>query len=327
MTAPLSSFLRALQLPDVSLVTLFEARAVVDSRGMPALIRTTRFAEAEIEWHGQRWLLSLPLTPSGLRAIEQTASRLRRLNTELLTRYLILPDEMHWQDGQGTPRTCDLILQHLPPGKSFAEALLCESQERLSQALSTLESGLRELGFAHNNLKAENLRWCGGRLIPLRYHDARMGNEATFEGDMEAFKALHREVRDGTDTQSVHDVTAPYQPQHTLPGHLWTSHLFEGLVCVEDASGYGYVDAGNNPVIPSRFLWAGDFHEGRAEVETEQGMGLIDTRGNYIIAPHYEIVDYDPATSTVHVRKDGLWALFDYMGCPQTEFGTRYERE
>lgn len=75
-------------------------------------------------------------------------------------------------------------------------------------------------------------------------------------------------------------------------------------------------------MIESRYLWADDFHEGRAEVETPTGMGLIDREGTYIIPPEYEIVDYRPAESIVYVRRDGRWALFDYMGRQQTEFGT-----
>ncbi|HBX90708.1 MAG TPA: hypothetical protein DEH06_05235, partial [Alistipes sp.] len=73
----------------------------------------------------------------------------------------------------------------------------------------------------------------------------------------------------------VHDAAAPYEAA-PLPGHRWVSRTFEGLVCVEDETGYGYVDTQNRPVIPARFRWAGDFREGRAEVETDEGMGLID---------------------------------------------------
>ena len=90
---------------------------------------------------------------------------------------------------------------------------------------------------------------------------------------------------------------------------------------VEDEGGFGFVDTDNNPVIPSQFLWAGDFHEGRAEVQTRTGMGLIDREGGYVIPPEYEIVDYDPAVSIVHVRHGGRWALFDYLGRRLTEFG------
>ena len=74
--------------------------------------------------------------------------------------------------------------------------------------------------------------------------------------------------------------------------------------------------------IASRYLWADDFREGRAEVETPTGMGLIDREGSYVIPPEYEIVDYKPAESVVYVRKNGLWALFDYLGRQRTEFTT-----
>lgn len=56
--------------------------------------------------------------------------------------------------------------------------------------------------------------------------------------------------------QSVNDVEAVYNPVRKLTGHRWTSHVFEGLVCVEDEGGFGFVDTDNNPVIPSQFLWA-----------------------------------------------------------------------
>lgn len=54
----------------------------------------------------------------------------------------------------------------------------------------------------------------------------------------------------------VSDVAADYIPQRRLTGHRWTSHVFEGLVCVEDEGGFGFVDTDNNPVIASRFTWA-----------------------------------------------------------------------
>lgn len=126
---------------------------------------------------------------------------------------------------------------------------------------------------------------------------------------------------------TLSDTTASYSPRRRLTGHRWTSHAFEGLVCVEDEGGYGFVDTDNRPVIPARFRWAGDFREGRAEVETETGMGLIDREGRYVIRPEYEIVDYDPAQSVVRVRQHGRWALFDYLGRRLTEFGEADDRE
>ena len=397
MTATIQHFTRALLTPDLSLATLADARPVTEPNGMPRLVRTTRFAEAEVEWHGERWLVAMPLNPSAMPRIERTVSALRKLNTGYLAECRILPGEMRWHDATGTERHTDLVLQHLPagrefaeaeiewrgerwlaampltpaalpriertasvlrrmntehltqfrilpeemrwtdalgnerrtglvlqqlPGREFAEALLTEDKTVLLAALDTLREALRELEFTHNNLRESNLRWHRGRIIPIRYYDARVGAAENGGADAEAFEALKRRIAEAPmPRQSVNDVEAVYNPVRKLTGHRWTSHGFEGLVCVEDEGGFGFVDTDNNPVIPSQFLWAGDFHEGRAEVQTRTGMGLIDREGGYVIPPEYEIVDYDPAVSIVHVRHGGRWALFDYLGRRLTEFG------
>lgn len=325
MIPTLQQFTRALLTPDQSLRTLTAARAVTGQDGLPRLVRTTRFAETQIDWLSSRWLLSMPLTPSALPRIERMASALRRLNTDYLTPYRILPGELRWHDAAGEERSCDLVLQLLPEGRPLDEALLTEPRERLLAALDALETELRALGFTHGNLKEENLRWCGTRLIPLRYHDAHFGDPEG--GDAQGFEALRRRIAEAPGPeQTLSDTTASYNPVRRLTGHRWTSHVFEGLVCVEDAAGFGFVDTDNNPVIPAQFVWAGDFHEGRAEVQTATGMGLIDRQGCFVIPPEYEIVEYDPAQSIVHVRQNGRWALFDYLGRRLTEFGTKSER-
>lgn len=175
MTPTLNDFARALLAPDLAFATLAEARVRTDRQGLPLLRRTTRFAEAQIEWRGGNWLLFLPLAPQALLRIERTAARLRRLTTGLLADYRILPDEMQWSDATGTVRRTGLILQELPAGVGFEEALASEEPATLLAALDTLQEGLRSLGFNHRNLKPENLRWCAGRFIPLRYHDACFG--------------------------------------------------------------------------------------------------------------------------------------------------------
>lgn len=318
MTATLQTFLRALLTPDLSFRTLTDVRAVCGADGLPQLMRTTRFAEAEITHRGERWLLFLPLSPAALHTVERTESQLRKLRTEYLTEYRILPDELCWSDASGTPRRTSLVIQRLPAGRTFAEALCLTPAEELLRALDTLQEALRELHFSHNNLRAENLRWTAGRFIPIRYHDARFDAPG---GDDEAFGRLRERILQDSGAGCLSDATAAYTVCRPLEGHRWTSHLFEGLICVEDEGGYGFVDAENRPVIASRFRWAGDFHEGRAEVETDTGMGLIDKQGRYVIPPEYEIVDYDPVESVVRVRLHGRWALFDYLGRRLTEFG------
>lgn len=322
MAATLSDFRQALLAPDLHFATLAAAAPVRDAAGMPMLCRTTRFAETEIGWQGGRWLLFMPLSASALPHVERTVVRLKRLRTDLLTEYRLLPDEMAYVDAAGTPRRTDLVLQRLPEGICFEEALASYPRRTLLQALDALQEGLRSLRFSHRNLKDENLVWSDGRFVPLRYHYARFDDG---DGDAAAFDELRRRIGNLPDTPMLCDATAPYAPAPAPTGHRWTSHLFEGLICVEDDAGFGFVDAQNRPVIAAQYRWAGDFREGRAEVETATGMGLIDKRGDYVIPPRYEIVAYDAARSIVHVRHEGRWAQFDYLGRQLTEFGTKNE--
>ena len=323
MAATLQLFTRALQTPDLSFRTLSEARAITDARGLPRLMRTTRFAEAEIEWHGKHWLLALPLSPAVLFAVERQLLQIGRLRTEWLAECRLLRDELSWVGPTGAPQRCDLVLQLLPDGTDLDGALGKEHSERLLGALDALQRELRRLNLSHGNLRRDNLRWSGGRFIPIRYYDLRFGMP---ERDDEAFDTLREEILRQGGGAEVSDVEAPYDTPYRWSGHRWTSNLFEGLVCVEDETGYGYVDAENRPVIAPQYLWAGDFHEGRAEVQTAQGMGLIDREGRYIIPPEYEIVAYVPAESISRVRQNGRWALFDYLGRRITPFVEDGER-
>lgn len=123
------------------------------------------------------------------------------------------PGEMRWHDATGTERHTDLVLQHLPAGREFAEALLAEDKATLLAALDTLQAALGELEFTHNNLKETNLRWHRGRFVPIRYYDARIGMAEPGTGDREAFAALrHRIAEAPAPRQTANDVTAPLQP-------------------------------------------------------------------------------------------------------------------
>ncbi len=325
MIPTLRTFTRALLTPDLSFRSLTDARAVTGTDGLPRLLRTSRFVEAEIEWRGTRWLLSMPLTSAAVPHIERAASFVRRLTTPWLHDYRILCGEMRWTDAAGTEHATDLVLERLPEGYAFEEAQTVVASETLHAALDRLETVLREAGIAHNNLSEKNLRWSDGRLVPMRYHDLTICTPT--DADTAAFEELHRRIDRAAQPQSVSDISAAYTASAPLGGHRWTGNLFEGLVCVEDETGFGYVDAQNRPIIPSRYLWAGDFHEGRTEVETPTGMGLIDREGSYVITPEYEIVEYEPATSRVYVRRDGLWALFDYAGRQLTDFAEAVKPE
>lgn len=318
MIPSIQTFTRALQTPDMSFSTLPDAVAAILPNGMPRLMRTTRFAEAEIVWRGERWLLLMPLTALVIPRIEYTISILRRLNIDWLPETRILPSEMTWCDYSGNEYKADLVLQHLPAGKRFEDAVADESKEVLLAAFDTFTERTLELAFKHKNLKPSNIRWCSGQFVPLRCYDASIGE---YKGnDAEALAELRRMIEQSGNGMEVGDVTETYTPLLRITGHITANHAFEGLVCVVDEEGYGFVDTDNNPIIAPQFLWAGDFREGRAEVETPTGMGLIDRAGNFIIPPEYEIVDYHTHSSVAHVRLGGKWAIFDYLGRRITEF-------
>ncbi len=318
-------FTQALLTPDLSFETLGDARAVLGADGLPVLRRTTRFVEAEIEWRGTRHLLSLPLNPSAMFRIERTATALRKINCPALTEYRILPHELHWQDAYSNLQVSDLVLQPIPSGGGFSDILHTEYGATLLVALDALEAEMKRAGFVHRNLKPNNLIWSDGRLYPLRYHDAVIG--PTEANDAADFESLRQLVRATTSCTELHDTPVEYLPTSRISGHRWAGNPFEGLICVEDETGFGYVDLDNRPVIAPQFLWAGDFHEGRAEVQTAEGMGLIDREGKFVLPAIYEIVEYDPATSDIRARRHGLWARFDYTGRQLTEFAPLEKEE
>lgn len=314
MTPTLNTFIRALMAPDLALTTLAAARAVPGGDGRPLLRRTTRFAEAEIEWQGSRYLLMLPLNEAAIPAAERALNAIGPLaEAAWLTRYRILPEELRWQDPAGEERRCDLVLHPLPTGCDFDEALLRVPSARLGEALRGLQTAMAAARIRHRDLCAANLRWCQDAWVLLRSYDACIGAEQSG-----AFDALHRHLAEAAEAQ-VRDTTATYDPAPAPTGYLWTGNRFEGLRCVQDKQGYGFVDNVNRLVIPTQYRWAGDFHEGRAEVETAEGMGLIDREGNYVLPPHFEIVDYDAPRSIVRARRDGRWEYYDYLGQPIRE--------
>lgn len=323
MTIPtLYHFMEAIKAPDLAFASLYDIRPVPTGSGEPILVRTSRFAEALIEWQGRRALLCFPLSAASIFAVEQMAAKLKYLPTDLLTPYSILRDEMSYGDGG----SCDVILHLLPEGEPLSACVDRYDTDSLLTALNELEQGMKELGFVHNNLKTENIIATGdGHLIPIRYHFARFehGSDA---GQFEELRTFVR-ARAGGD-QVLHDTEAPaYHTLSNFPGHRFVGEMSDQLVRVEDKEGYGFVDTSNRVVIPAQFHWADDFHEGRAEVQTAEGqMGLIDKSGRYVIEPRYEIVDYNPYTGCSRVRLHGLWALADYNG-KIGEFTPRYIEE
>lgn len=292
-------FMEGLLSPRTSLRTLSEARFAQDGTGALLLERTTLFAEAQCTLGDRRLRLFCPLSPLAHRLAETTAQRLKYHPAEFLLPWRMLRGEFTYTDATGTQRTCDLVAQELPAeGEPLATAVGHADRDRLLSALDTLQRQLAQAGLTHNNLKAANL-WMTPdyRLLPLRYAYMRFdgGDDAPQFDALRAFVAEKASV-----AQMMCDTSAEYSaPCTAFRNHLWVGHMFEQMICVEDAEGYGYVDTQNRYLIAPQYRWANDFHEGRAEVQTADGrMGLIDKTGRYVLEPHYEIVEYDDPDGT-----------------------------
>ncbi len=315
----IKQFSEALANPASTMRTLTDAVAECGDSGLPQTVRTTHTVEAVIRWRSERWLLAMPLQGEIPTHIESLVARLQRIDSPALTLCRVLHGEMGTASG-GNMRYTSLLIQHLPEGMPFAEAVKSEPHRVLCAALDALELELLRTGISHNNLKAANLWWTDGRFVPLRYNDAATdGNHAR---DKAAFAELRREL---TLLGRTPDELAPcavedHSPLAHITGHAWRGNLFEGLIRVMDSDLYGFVDTQNREVIVPQYLWADDFHEGRAVVKSVDGMGVIDQSGGYVIEARYEIVEYDIPRSLFYVRQSGMWATFDWTGKARSGF-------
>ena len=333
MFPAIQQFEEGLLAPRESLHTLCEARFDrSEETGVLRIGRTTLFAEIQCTFEGGRYLLCCPLSTLAQRLAETSAQRLKYRRAGFLLPWRLLRNELTYRDATGARRTCDLILQELPAsGVPLDTFVRTADRARLLDTLDALEESMRREQISHNNLKASNL-WVTPdyRLYPIRYAYVRTGEEAEADGaDAAGFESLRTFIREHTPDQPsvaaqlMSDTVLPYHtPLPDFSNHRWIGPMSEQLLCVEDETGYGYVDTANRYVIEPHFRWANDFREGRAEVETaDSRMGLIDKTGRYIIEPIYEIVEYDDRTGRSLVRLDGRWAAFDYEGRQLTEFG------
>ncbi len=315
--ATINHFISALLSPLGSLNILRSAVAKRDNEGGVAISRTTHFADARIEWRGQSYLLSLPLTVQGASMAQRSSVRLRTMRSNLLLEYRVLPSEMSFVDSLGRPAQSDLLIEELPAGRELHQCIGELDPLRLYGAIDQLECEFARLTLSHSNLKMENLIIDEDyTLYPLRLHYATLQEESNGE-----FDALRQAVAQRLCVECPPpkggDVRAKEPQPNKMYGYLNVGNPFEGLVVFQSQEGYGYLDAESGEVvIPPRYVWAGDMREGRAEVETGEGMGLIDAKGRYIIEPHYQIVEFDPRTGLSTVRKNDKWTTLDYEGRP-----------
>ena len=322
MATTISSLRRALNEPQSHFSMLSSIQKVEGN-----IIRSTHFAEVQIEWQNEAWLLLMPLTPHAMRRIERLEPKKLHLSSDIMPEIRILKDEMLYECCAEQFR-CDIVLEKLPKALALKDAIASlssyEEAEKLIAALERLEQELSRLGISHNNLREENLLIdSDDKLYPIRWYYATADRHCD-DGNLEQLKD---KIREQTQNMEFHESYASYStPEPEKAEYKDIRFLHEGLIAFETECGWGYMDAQRRVIIEPHYLWVNDFKEGRAEVETEQGMGLIDKQGQTIIPAIYQIVDYNPVSGNSEVRHDEKWALFDYQGKQLTPWG-EYEIE
>ena len=280
------------------------------------IIRSTYFAETTVRLGDCSYLLAIPLSAVAMHRVERFCILKRHLRSYIVPPLRIMRDEMLYTDAMGRECCCDVLLEPLPATCPYTDALANapydkSEAESLLAALEALEEELRRADVSLGNLRKENLGIDkDGRLRPIRWYYATK----VAGGDKEGFAKLREEIFSLQNELNINDFEYKYFTPLNLEGHLSTRSIFEGLIAVEEPSGWGFVDSLNQMVIEPKFDWVSDFREGRAEVEIDQKMGLIDKSGQYIIPPHFELLDYDHISGQSRAKQGDVWHIFDYSG-------------
>lgn len=301
----------ALTTPRESFKTLKE----LSWEGEP-IIRSTYFAETTVRFGNCSYLLAIPFSAVAMHRMERFCTLKRHLRSDIVPPLRIMRDEMLYTDAMGRECSCDVLLEPLAYTTPYTDALANAQYDRseaesLLAAIDRLEEELRRADVSLGNLRKENLGIDNnGNLRPLRWYYATK----LFGSDKESFAKLREEIISYQQELCISDTANSYYTPLRLEGHLSSRSIIEGLIAVEEPTGWGFVDCNNQMIIEPQYSWVSDFHEGRAEVEIDEKMGLIDKTGRYIIAPEFEILDYDHISGQSRAKQGNEWHIFDYSG-------------
>lgn len=303
-------FVEALSLGSDAFRSLENFSVRLDHRGVPAVNRTSLFAEAEITLGGRRWLLCAPLRSESLEIVGRAMRAGRRADRLTVPEWRILCEEFRFDDSCGGHCCCDLLLQRYPEGETLEEAVTHIDTQRLLCELEELRSRFVKHGLRHRNLKPSNLVFgLDGRLHAVRCYYLSAGSEVSaIEGEFDKVRGFilsHPEI-DGECEPPVSETLRrefdDVEPLHDMMQIV----VREGL--------YGYADDEERVVIEPCFTYAEPFFENRAIVERCRGcMGVIDKQGRYVVPPEYDMISWTDK-GRFRVRKGELVGELDYSG-------------
>lgn len=307
MIPTITYFEQALSAPHLHFASLRNAE-VVHHNGRP-LIRCSRSViESEILLNKRHYLLIIPLKNSITRHIEEIENELRNRTQGPLINCTILYQEITLLSSLGQKQQFDIILQELPSGMPFEEALHHYISSDLRQALNKMKQRIDAIGFRHNNLRASNIWVChSGVVRPLRYWHAEW--EVYSTNDI----APLLELIDRHDDPYSNAIRHPLLSANTEEKQ--EKQRYRDAVQRHIRGGhYGFVDSDGYQVTPFIYTWASEFCEGRAIVSRNHKMGAINLDGKKVIPIIYKSLEFDISTGYFTATMGKYHYLLDYEG-------------
>ena len=272
------------------------------------IIRSSHHAiESEILWEGRHYLLHLPFKQESLLHIEELEEIACERGIGPLIPYKILYDEFTHIDSLGNKHSNDIILQEIPAGMLFREAIEHFKASDLRSAILRMKERLDNIGFCHNNLRPDNIVICkSGVARPLRYWYAEWEefSDNNISLLLEAIDYHDGDEEDAKSALVLNDDSASYSAPSARGG------IFRKC----KGSRYGFVDSDNRLVAPYIYSWASDFFEGRAIVAKNGKMGVIDSNGKKVLPVIYNHIEFDVETGCFIATNASHRHIFDYDG-------------
>lgn len=300
-------FEQALLAPTVHFKHLRQIEPILRN-GRPIIRRSTNAIEAEILWEGRHNLLYLPFRSDSLIHIEEIESALRERRRGPLISNRIHYNELLMVDSIGRSEYFDIILQEVPKGMMFNDAIHYYRADDLRTAIRKMRDDLNAIGFNHHNLRPANIVICeNGIACPLRYWYAEI--EVFSNNNISLLEALI-DKHYNTEADSMRKPLYAEEQTDKEPKPV----SYEGITRLCRGNRYGFKFYDGSLIAPFIYTWASDFSEGRAVVGRNGKMGAINNRGEKVIPVIYKKLSFDIKSGTFTAFSDKYRYLIDYDG-------------
>ena len=276
--------------------------------GAPIVRRTHTAIESEIVLDGQRYLLFLPFHSKSIRHIHELEMETRERSRGPLIENRIFDEELTLVDSLGNKHLFDIVLQELPDGAIFSEAVNRYHTAYLLNAIRKMKERMDSIGFRHNNLNPANVIICdSGVARPLRYWYAEW-EEYTDNDISQLIELIDINCNDELDL-ALSYIACDYDE-----GYSATPRQRKGITALRKGSRYAFIDEDGVPITRFVYSWVGDFCEGRAIVTKGNKMGAINSEGRKVIPVIYNTLEFDVETGIFTATNDKYRYFLDYEG-------------